>query len=465
MTSKTLQSDLKPFHKIHMAGIGGIGMSGIAELLLASGKEVSGSDLRTSDIVRHLEAKGVQVHIGHSADLVAEKDLLIHTSAIREDNPELTAAREAGIPVMDRAEALGLIMKGFKERIAVSGAHGKTTTTAMIALILEAAALDPTVLVGGVVDELAGNVKVGRQDFFVTEACEYRENFLKFHPTLELILNIDEDHLDYFRDLKHIMEAFGRFADCLPKKGVLVANFDDYNVRVICSETDKRLISYGISQEADYRAVNIVYNDKGRPSFEVLRHGAFYGRFDLSIPGRHNIYNSLAAIAACDACGVEPAAVQSCLNRFKTPHRRFETRHQAKGVTIIDDYAHHPNEIKATLEAAVKVPHRKIWGIFQPHTFTRTKALLNDFATAFGKADRIVITDIYAAREENSGQVHSSDLARLISEEGGEAQYVSAFEDVAAYVAERVESGDIVLTMGAGDVYKIGDLLAEALSD
>lgn len=463
MKSKTPQSDLKPFQNIHMIGIGGIGMSGIAELLLSMEKTISGSDIQSSEITRNLETKGVSVYIGHSAEYIRDKDLVIYTSAVQADNPELFQAQQMDIPVMDRAEALGLIMKTYGERIAVSGAHGKTTATSMIALILEDAGVDPTILVGGVLEELSGNVKVGKADFMVTEACEYRENFLKFHPTLEIILNVDEDHLDYFRDLKHIMEAFGRFTECLPKKGVVVANYDDYNVRVICADLDKKIISYGINQDSNYQAVNIVYNENGYPSFDVLKNGSLYERFELSIPGRHNIYNSLASIAACDTYNVDKAVIKKRLKIFRSPHRRFEIKYVQKGVTIIDDYAHHPNEIKATLDAAVKFPHRRIWGIFQPHTFSRTKALLSDFAASFGNADHVVITDIYAAREKNSGQIHSSDLACLIEAEGTSVQYVSDFEDVASYVTERAEPGDIILTMGAGDVYKIGDLIAEKL--
>ncbi|HKL10711.1 MAG TPA: cyanophycin synthetase, partial [Clostridia bacterium] len=254
-----------------------------------------------------------------------------------------------------------------------------------------------------------------------------------------------------------------RFTECLPKKGTIVANFDDYNVRVVCSTSDKKTISYGINGDADYKAVNIVYTDKGTPSFEVLKKGEPYGRFELSVPGKHNIYNSLAAIAASDVFGIEMDIIQKRLKSFHSPKRRFEIKHRQNGITIIDDYAHHPSEIKATLEAAERYPHRKIWSIFQPHTFSRTKALLSDFSSSFGKADRVVITDIYAAREEDLGQVHSSALANLVKEEGVDVKYISSFEDVARHVAGLAEPGDLILTMGAGDVYKIGDLIAKKL--
>ncbi len=455
--------DLNPYEKIYMIGIGGIGMSAIAELLLTSGKEISGSDINSSEITKRLIDKGIEIFIGHSAEHIKDMDLVIYTSAVHPDNPEFAKAKELNIPVMDRAEALGLLMKTYKERIAVSGAHGKTTTTSMISMIFEDSGVDPTILVGGMIEELSGNVKVGKNDYMITEACEYKENFLKFHPTLEIILNVDEDHLDYFRDLKHIMDAFGRFTECLPKKGTIVANFDDYNVRVVCSTSDKKTISYGINGDADYKAVNIVYTDKGTPSFEVLKKGEPYGRFELSVPGKHNIYNSLAAIAASDVFGIEMDIIQKRLKSFHSPKRRFEIKHRQNGITIIDDYAHHPSEIKATLEAAERYPHRKIWSIFQPHTFSRTKALLSDFSSSFGKADRVVITDIYAAREEDLGQVHSSALANLVKEEGVDVKYISSFEDVARHVAGLAEPGDLILTMGAGDVYKIGDLIAKKL--
>ena len=456
-------SDLSPYDKIHMIGIGGIGMSAIAELLLSSGKKISGSDINSSEITKKLAKKGIEIFIGHSAEHIKDMDLVIYTSAVNADNPEFAKAMELNIPTMDRAEALGLLMKNYKEIIAVSGAHGKTTATSMISMIFEDSGVDPTILVGGMIEEISGNVKVGKNDYMITEACEYKENFLKFHPTMEIILNVDEDHLDYFRDLKHIMEAFGKFTECLPKKGTIVANFDDYNVRVVCAASDKKTISYGINEDAYYKAINIVYTDKGTPSFEILKGGQPYGRFELSVPGKHNIYNALAAIAASDACGIETDAIQKRLNSFHSPKRRFEIKHKMNGITIIDDYAHHPSEIKATLEAAGRYPHRKIWSIFQPHTFSRTKALLSDFSSSFGKADRVVITDIYAAREEDSGQVHSNELANLVKEEGVDVKYISSFEDAAQHVAGIAEPGDLIITMGAGDVYIIGDLIAKIL--
>ncbi|MBK5252279.1 MAG: UDP-N-acetylmuramate--L-alanine ligase [Peptostreptococcaceae bacterium] len=454
------QSDFNPYDKIHMIGIGGIGMSAIAELLLSNGKTISGSDINSSTIIDKLIKKGANIFIGHSADHIKNTDLIIYTSAVAPDNLELSKAIELKMHIMDRAEALGLIMKAYKERIAVSGAHGKTTTTSMLSMIMEDSGVDPTILVGGVIEEISGNVKVGKMDYMITEACEYKENFLKFHPTLEIILNVDEDHLDYYQDLKHIMQAFERFTECLPKNGTIVANYDDYNVKVICATSDKKTISYGINTEADYQALNIVYNDSGFPSFDIMKSGKFYGHFNLSVPGTHNIYNALAAITVSDIYGVKIETMQNRLKSFCNPKRRFEIKHKQNGITIIDDYAHHPNEIKATLEATERYPHKRIWSIFQPHTFTRTKALLSDFSSAFGKADRVVITDIYAAREKDLGEIHSSDLARLVNGEGVSAKYISSFEDVAAYVADHAAPGDVILTMGAGDVYKIGDLIA-----
>jgi len=459
------QTDFSKYEKIHMIGIGGIGMSAIAELLLSNGKTISGSDINSSKIIDNLAKKGVKVFIGHAADHINNMDLVIYTSAVQTDNPELSKAKELGMPIMDRAQALGLIMKAYKNRIAVSGAHGKTTTTSMLSMIMEDSGVDPTILVGGVIEEISGNVKVGKLDYMITEACEYKENFLKFHPTLEIILNVDEDHLDYYKDLKHIMEAFGRFTECLPHKGIIVANYDDYNVKVICSASNKKTIGYGINSDADYQAVNIVYNDNGFPSFDVMKNEKFYGRFDLSIPGKHNIYNALAAILVSDIYGIEIAIIQNRLKIFHNPKRRFEIKHKLSEITIIDDYAHHPSEIKATLEAAVRYPHKRIWSIFQPHTFTRTKALLSDFSSSFGKADYVVITDIYAAREKDLGEIHSSDLTKLVNVEGVSAKYISSFEDIATYVSDLAKPGDVIITMGAGDVYKIGDLIAKKLED
>ena len=452
-------NDYKIKH-IHLIGIGGISMSAIAEVLLNQGYAISGSDLSDSKLLNRLREKGAEIFIGHSAQNVKNPDLIVYSAAIKENNPERMEGKKLGITEIDRAEMLGQIMKKYNKSIAVSGSHGKTTTTSLVSLLMEYSSLDPTILVGGELDEIGGNIKIGQSQHFITEACEYVESFLKFNPFIAIILNIDEDHLDYFKDLEHIKSSFRKFAVSIPKDGFLIANWDDENVRDISTGLSCNILTYSISGEGDFKAKDIEFTKEGLPIFYIEHLSQTYGPFKLSIPGKHNVYNALAAITTLSALGVEIDRLKEYIPKYKGIHRRFDLLGEVKGAKIVDDYAHHPAEIKATLEAAKNYPHNKLWCIFQPHTYTRTKTLLEDFAQSFTLADYVIIADIYAAREQDTGEITSLDLVNKIND-SAKVSYISGFDNIAKFVYEKLEAGDLVLTMGAGDIYKVGQMLLD----
>ena len=380
---------------VHFIGIGGSSMSGLAEILISQGYRVSGSDIKASKATQKLECMGAQVYIGHSPENIVSPDLVVYTVAVKEDNPEMLRSRQLNIPVIDRAELLGLIMKQHSFGIAVSGTHGKTTTTSMITTIMLEAGTDPTAHIGGELDCIGGNTRIGASEYFVTEACEYFGSFLKFHPFMAVILNVEIDHVDYFRDLEHIKSTFREFISLIPAKGYIIACADDANVMSVISEKSCNKITYGLkSPSAMWTAGNISYNGLGCASFDVLKEGEQLGRVELSVPGPHNVSNALAAIAACHTCGCSMESITAGLLAFGGSHKRFELKGLVDGIKVIDDYAHHPSEVKATLNAAANTVHNKIWCVFQPHTYTRTKAFINEFSQAFGNADNIIVSDI-----------------------------------------------------------------------
>ncbi|MFT9497596.1 UDP-N-acetylmuramate--L-alanine ligase [Anaerosolibacter sp.] len=444
---------------VHFIGIGGISMSAIAELLLSFNYRISGSDMHASKITDKLRDKGADIHIGHSSDNVPVCDLVVYTAAVKSDNPELKRAGELGIPVIDRAEMLGLLMKKFSNSIAISGTHGKTTTTSMVSLILEHSGFQPTILVGGELDEIGGNIKIGESDYLVTEACEYVESFLKFFPTLGIILNIEAEHLDYFRNLDHIIKAFTKFARLIPREGHLVAFKDDANIRALLPHVTCNIVTCGIKEESDYMVRDIRYNHLGFPYFDVYLHNKLLGHFQLNVPGYHNICNALASIAATHTLGAPVEKIQERLGIFKGTHRRFDVLGVVNERTIVDDYAHHPTEIQATLQAAANYPHNKIWCVFQPHTYTRTKSLLKNFAVSFSGADKVIVADIYAAREKDTGEIHARDLVQAIGEHHHDVSYIGGFSDIVDYLSKHTQPGDLILTMGAGDIYRVGEML------
>ena len=455
---------LSEFHNIHCIGIGGIGLSAIAEILLSRGYKVTGSDMKESDITSHLAQKGARIFLDHRAENVETADLVVYSAAVGQDNPELVRAAERGIPAVTRAEILGVLMDEYENSIAVSGTHGKTTTTSMVSLILDRAKMEPTILVGGNLAEIGGNAKVGNSGYFVTEACEYMDSFLSLRPKIEIILNIDSDHLDYFKDIDHIVSSFDRFANLVPEAGTIIAyEANPFVNKVIQGHSN--VITFGLNENCTYHAQNILFDENGMPSFEVLRDGTVLSRVQLSLPGEHNILNALAAYACCHNLGVEPEIISETLHSFRGTQRRFDiVGTTAGGVKIVDDYAHHPTEIKATLSASKNVPHNRLWTIFQPHTYTRTLALFDDFAEAFEKTDVLILAEIYAAREKNIYKISSAQLAEKIRQIHPEKEvlFMPDFADIASYVSQHACRGDMVITMGAGDIYKVGEMILEA---
>ena len=446
--------------KVHFIGIGGISMSGLAAVLLNNGFKVSGSDSKESNITNSLKAKGAEIHIGHRRENIQDVDLVVYTAAIPQDNPEIVEAKNKNIHLMDRAEFLGHIMKGHKYNVAVAGTHGKTTTTSMITNITLKADLDPTILVGGEVDVIGGNYRIGNSEYFVTEACEYKESFLRFFPYIGIILNIDADHLDYYRDLNHITETFKKFSKLIPKDGYLIGYNEDSNVAKILEEADCNVLSYGFSN-ANVTAKNIEYNNMGCASFTVCKDGEELFNLKLNMPGKHNVLNALSSVCVGLIFGLSYDDITEGLAECRGAHKRFEYKGEANGVTVIDDYAHHPVEIKATLNTAKKIPHGKTFCVFQPHTYTRTKTLFDDFTTAFNDTDELVLMDIYAAREKDTGLVSSDELGDAIRATGVKCTNVHSHDEAVKYIKQHIKSGDMLLTVGAGDVVIVGEKFLE----
>ncbi|NLY18827.1 MAG: UDP-N-acetylmuramate--L-alanine ligase [Clostridiaceae bacterium] len=448
---------------VHMVGIGGISMSGLCEILLSLGINITGSDINNSTNIEHLRQKNVTVFLKQEPSNITNQRLVIYTAAMPVDHPELEAARRKGIPVIDRAALLGEIMKMYENSIAISGTHGKTTTTSMISSCLIDAGKDPTVHIGGVLDSIGGTTSIGKSSYFVTEACEYKDSFLKFHPYMAVILNIEPDHLDYFRDLDHIYESFLQFAKQIPPNGFLVGNVDDERVVKLLDQSNRSVVSYGLtSPKAAWTARNISFDENGSALFNVVYNKKSLFRMKLSVPGLHNVSNSLACFAACCTLGIPPAIIRDSLRKFTGTHRRFEHKGIVDGIRVVDDYAHHPTEIKATLKAARGCTRGRILCVFQPHTFSRTHDLIDDFSTAFTMADKVYITDIYSAsRENDTGLIHSSDLVDRINRNINNAEYISSFKDIVDRLIQESSSGDLIITMGAGDVYKIGNIYLE----
>ncbi len=450
----------KPIH-IYFMGIGGISMSGLAEILLKEGFCVSGSDSKSSSLTQMLEGKGVKIFYGQRAqNITSDLDCVVYTSAIHPDNPEFIAAKELNIPLLSRAQLLGQIMKNYDTAIAVSGTHGKTTTTSMISEILLHADTDPTLSIGGILKTIGGNIRVGESGYFVTEACEYTNSFLSFFPTIGIILNIEEDHMDFFKDIEEIRDSFRRFALLLPSDGTLIINKEIKDCDEITAELSCKVITYGMTPDCDYYAADISYDEFGRANFTV--HSKVNGEalhLHLGVPGMHNVSNALSAIALSDTLSIDRKLAAEALHNFEGTDRRFEYKGTVGGVTVIDDYAHHPTEIAATLDAAQNYPHKDIWCVFQPHTYSRTKAFLHDFAKVLTKADHVILADIYAARETDTLGISSENLKEAIEQTGHSCEHFSTFDEIENFLLENCTPGDMLITMGAGDVHKIGENL------
>ena len=452
--------DLKKYKHIYMIGIGGVSMSGIAEILKHWGFIVTGSDWAESETTKKLNLDGIHEIIGHDVNMVKKADLVVYTAAIKEDDVELVAAREIGIPTMERADFLGLMTKAFNDTICVSGTHGKTTTTSMISMCFIEAGLDPFIQVGATLKAIDGNYRIGSSEHFIIEACEYVESFLKFYPKAEVILNIDNDHLDYFKNIDNIYNAFIKYVKLLPDNGLLVVNLDNEYCTNLHKFTNAKIVSYAINNErANFVAKNITFNKNGFPRFDVYYNNYFYGSIELSVPGIHNVLNSLACIALCDSYGIQKCDIKTALKKYTGAHRRFEFVGSFNGVSIYDDYGHHPTEIKATALALKKKTYNHSWVVFQPHTYSRTKNLLEDFAESLTYFDNIIVTDIYAARENDTYGISSQDLVDKIKTLGRKSVYIQDFNDIVSYLKENCQKDDIVLTLGAGTITNLGKML------
>lgn len=447
---------------VHFIGIGGISMSGLAEILHDRGFKVSGSDMKASSLTEHLESLGISVQFPQkSENIVPGIELCVYTAAISEDNPEFQEVKRQNIPMMSRAELLGRIMKNYKEAINVSGTHGKTTTTSMIGEILMEAQMDPTITVGGMMKDIGGNLRVGKSDVFLAEACEYTNSFLSFFPTIEVVLNVEEDHLDFFKDINDIRASFRKFIEKLPENGILIFNKDIPHAEFFLENLPgRKIITFG-HHDADYTANFISYDRFARPSFTLFENGEDRGLVTLGVTGEHNIYNSLSAIAVARAIGIPFETIKKGLMEFSGTDRRFQLKGEVNGFTIIDDYAHHPQEIAATIATAKKYPHKKLWVAFQPHTYSRTLALMDDFAGALSQADEIILADIYAAREKNTVGVTSDDLRKLMLSQNTNVYYIPDFPSIEEFILSHLQEGDLLITMGAGDIVEVGEHLLQ----
>ncbi|MBO4997622.1 MAG: UDP-N-acetylmuramate--L-alanine ligase [Lachnospira sp.] len=449
----------QPCH-IHFIGIGGISMSGLAEILLEEGFVVSGSDNQESDIVTSLRNNGAIITTQQkAANITDDIDVCCYTAAIHEDNEEYQAVVQKGIPMLSRAQLLGQMMHNYERAICIAGTHGKTTTTSMLSHILLKTELDPTISVGGMLDAIGGNIRVGGPEVFLTEACEYTNSFLSFFPTISAILNVEEDHMDFFKDIDDIRSSFQAFAKLLPDNGLLVINGDIDKVSSITKGSSCRIITFGAGDRNDYTAANIEYNELGYCSYDLYHKDDCILHIDLSVGGEHNIYNSIAAVIIARELGISDDAILSGLLSFTGTKRRFEYKGKMGEVTVIDDYAHHPTEIRATLDTATRYPHNDTWVVFQPHTFSRTKAFLQEFADALSLADHVVLADIYAAREVDTGEVSSKDILTLLQKAQVDAYYFPTFKEIENFLLKKCKKNDLLITMGAGNVILIGESL------
>lgn len=445
---------LIPGKHAHLVGIGGVSMRPLAEVLHGMGLTITGSDMSESRSVQELRAMGISVRIGHFPESVDGADLVIRTAAVHDDNPEIMAARSKGIPVFERAEAWGSLMKSYKNALCIAGTHGKTTTTSMATHILMEAQHDPTVMIGGTLPLLNAGHRVGSGETIVLESCEYCNSFLSFSPTVAVILNVEADHLDFFKDLDDVRASFRAFAGLVPAGGTVVVNADDENALLAVAGLNKNIITFGFGGQADIRAANIEVV-RGLYSFDILKHNALFTHVRLRVPGRHNAANALAAAAAAIALSVGAQAIKRGLESFPGAARRFEYKGEYNGAMIYDDYAHHPSEMRALINAAQELEYDRIILVFQPHTYTRTKLLFNDFVRELRRADVAILAEIYAAREVNTVGITAAELA-----EASGAYHYASLEEITLSLRKIAEPGDLILTVGAGDIYKVGEVLS-----
>lgn len=454
--------DLSNYKHIHLIGIGGISMSAIAETLHNWNHLVTGSDLNQSELTDKLNSHGIQTTIGHNVEICKNADLVIYSAAIKEDDPEMLVTKENSIPLISRGDFVGYLTKLYEESICISGTHGKTTTTSMIAICFINGKKDPSIEVGAMLDKINGNYQVGNSEYFIVESCEYQANFLKLFPKTEIILNIDNDHLDFYKTFDNIVKAFQDFALILDENGLLITNADDKNCFALKDIAKSKFISYGIENEkADFLAKNITFDKNGFGSFDVYQSNKFFYHFELSVAGKHNILNALACIAVCDYYEIDKKVIAESLKSFTGASRRLEYKGSFNDISVFDDYGHHPTEILATAKAIQNKKYHESWVIFQPHTYSRTATHLEAFADTLSEFDHIVLVDIYAAREKNTIGISSKDLLEKVKALGKEAVYLSDFNDVVNYIKSNAKPHDLVLTLGAGTVTQIGPMLVK----
>lgn len=450
---------LDKIKRVHFIGIGGSGMCPLAEIMISKGYSVSGSDMSDGDTLQRIISYGVPVHMGHKAENIEGAELVVYTAAVKSDNPELVAAREKGIPTLERSVMLGVIARRYKNTVAVAGTHGKTTTTAMLSQTLIGSGFEPTAVIGGKLPAIGGNSYVGDSDIMVCEACEYVDSFLQITPAIALILNVDADHLDYFENLDNIKKSFRKFLD--QTSDAAIVNGDDQN-SLDCTDPQRdKIITFGFGENCDYRAVMTSPETTVYDAFDLFFKGEKLCNIELSVPGKHNVYNALAAAAAAHYIGVPAEKIAQNLHDFKGVHRRFEVLGKHCGVTVADDFAHHPTEIKAALTAAMNMGFNKVWNVFQPHTFSRTAMLLDDFADALSIVDEAVILEILPVREVNTYNIYNTDLGKKVPG----SKCINTFEDAAKYVCENAQDGDLILTMGGGNVYMCANLINKMLEE
>lgn len=439
--------------KIHFVGIGGSGMCALAEIMHSKGYELTGSDNNESDTLKRIKSLGIPVYMQHKASNIGNTDLVVNTAAVHDDNVELIEARKRGIPVINRAQMLGLISDRFEKSFAVSGTHGKTTTTCMLTQILLTANLDPTAIIGGKLPLIGGNSRVGKSEYMTCEACEFNDSFLNIHPAYSIILNIDNDHLEYFKTVDNLIKHFNTFVHQTSK--AVIYNNEDENTRKAVKDADVTKITFGFGEDCDYRAVNIGVEPGSHSDFDILHNGKKLASIKLKVPGKHNILNALAAAAAADLAGADASSIEQGLNGYTGAGRRFEILGKVNGITVADDYAHHPTELAATLTAAKEMGFNKVWAVFQPFTFSRTVMLMDDFARVLQIADRVVLAEIMGSREVNTYNVYSKDLAAKIPG----CVWFPEFKQISDYILENAKDGDLVITLGCGDIYKAAKMM------
>ena len=463
MTEASIQvtdAILNTVKRVHFVGIGGSGMCPLAEILHSRGYEVTGSDVNESDNLARIRSLQIPVYMGHRAENVKDAQLVVYTAAVKLDNPELAAAIGQGIPVLERSRLLGMVSRRYKTAVAVSGTHGKTTTTSMLSQILLGAGLDPTLVIGGRLPAIGSNGRAGKSDLMVCEACEYVDTFLQLSPSISILLNIDSDHLDYFGTLENIIKSFHKFAQITSQ--TLIVNGEDANVaKAVAGLSGKEIITFGFQERFDYYPRQLERFDGSYYEFDLMHRGDKVTHLRLGVPGRHNVLNALAACAAALKAGAAPKDIEDNIDRFRGAGRRFEIYGEFGGVTLVDDYAHHPTEIKATLQAAKDLHHQKVWAVFQPFTFSRTVMWLEEFAKTLSLADHTVLSPIMGSREVNSWGISSEDLGQRIPG----SVCLPSFEAIADYVAQHAGPGDLVLTMGGGDIYKCTRMIRDRLAE